>query len=91
MTLTVFRHDGSWCWLCPVCATSESGFDLEHHARTIGDEHLVAHAHDELDGGAVLADPPAPAVPEQLVTYREHAAQARARSVLTRVDREVPV
>lgn len=42
---TVWHRDG-WAWICPTCATSEAGFVMEHHARTIADEHVRAHTPD---------------------------------------------
>lgn len=40
--LTVWHRTG-WAWICPECAASESDFVMEHHARTIADEHVRTH------------------------------------------------
>lgn len=76
--LTVFRHGGAWSWLCGVCAASESGFHREHHARTLGECHVLAHDHDELDGGSVLVIPP-PVFREPDLAHRQAVARARLK------------
>lgn len=72
--VTLFHRDG-WAWLCPICATSATGYLAEHHARTIADEHVATHQPD-LAGASTLTVPSAPARP---VDVARRQAEARAR------------
>lgn len=81
----VLYHRGGWAYLCPVCAGSETGFTHEHHARTIGDEHVRHHLAD-LDGASSAPVPPAPVPHVDMGALRRR--QAIACAVLARAVKE---
>jgi hypothetical protein len=71
-------HRTGWAWICPLCAASETDFGMEHHARTIADEHVRTHT-PEMTSSAWTTPPTPPADRDPVV----------ARMVLASNEREV--